>query len=95
MSPKHKHHLTLAGLVSGITLLITSLGMLANGVVSLNSRLGAGVSATDSLFYNDSLLFARLARAERALKIRAGKERTPARPSQEQGLVRRIWRLIF
>lgn len=94
MSPQRKRHLTLAGIVSGITLLMTSLGMLANGVVSLNSKLGAGVTATDSLFYNDSLLFARLARAERALKIRATSG-APAKPSHEEGLARRVWHLLF
>jgi hypothetical protein len=93
MSPRRKHHLTIAGIVSAATLVVASLGMLANGVVSLNARLGVGTTAQDSLFRNDSLFDARLRVVESDHKVK--RRAALSTPPHSEGLVRRVFRLLF
>ena len=93
MSPQARQHWTIAGIVGAATLVIASLGSLANGVISLDHKAGASTTAQDSLFHNDSLLFSRVARLERIGRIKpAG--RAAAQPKSE-GLVRRVFHLLF
>jgi len=93
MTPRGRRNLTLAGVVSGASLVVASLGMLANGLVELNKKLGVGTTAQDSLFRNDSLLDARLTVVERDHRVR---RRVPlSQQPHSEGLVRRVWRLLF
>lgn len=97
MSPQTRSSLTLAGLISGATMLVAALGMLANGVIELDKKLDARVpkSVADSLFMNDSMLVKRVARIEKHLGMRSGKFPPIKRPQEEVGLLRRVFRGLF
>jgi hypothetical protein len=94
MTERTKNHLTLAGIIGGATLVVSTFGAMVNGIVSLDHKVGAGTTAVDSLFYNDSVLTARLAVLERRMGIRAKRATMKDRPPST-GLVRRVWRLLF
>jgi len=104
MTPRAKNRLNLAATMTAATTVFAALGLLANGVISLNQKLGGTVSLSDSLVYNDSTLFAqdsllwREVRAiNRALGRKTGGSRAgrPATPQEDVGIVRRVWRLLF
>jgi hypothetical protein len=94
MTRQTKNNLTLAGIIGGATLVVSTFGAMVNGIISLDKKVGAGTTATDSLFANDSALFVRVARVERALGIKGGKKARIA-PPRSEGLVRRVFRLLF
>lgn len=94
MTEKTKRHVTLSVVIAGATLVVTSLGALVNGVVDLDRKVGGTTTATDSLFANDSLIFARLERLERRTGVRSRARAGSAKPAPV-GLVRRVFRLLF
>ena len=94
MTATTRHHLTLAGIIGGATLVVSSFGAMVNGIVSLDRKVGAGTTATDSLFFNDSVLTARIERLERRLGVR-GKRAVLKEKPPSVGLVRRVFRLLF
>ena len=94
MTVKDKRRLTLAGIVGGSTLVLSGLGAMVNGIVTLDQKVGQRVAVSDSLFHNDSLHDARLERIERRLGIGSKGRRASAKPEQV-GLVRRVFRLLF
>lgn len=93
MNGETRKGISLTVIVAGITLVVSSIGMLIKGAVSLNQEQGLARSERDSLFYNDSLIFVRLARVERAQKIKT-KVVYLARPKQV-GLGRRFLQAIW
>ena len=94
MRADHKHNLTLAGIIAGVSLVIGSFSAFINGAIELNRKVGVGAAAQDSLFHNDSLLFVRVAKLERLAGVKKGRLATPSRPRSE-GLIRRVWGLLF
>jgi hypothetical protein len=94
MTTRTRHNLTLATIVGGATLVVSSFGAMLNGIVSLDRKVGAGTTATDSLFYNDSVLTARITAIEKRLGLRGKKATLKDRPPSV-GLVRRVFRLLF
>jgi hypothetical protein len=94
MTRQTKNNLTLAGIIGGATLVVSTFGAMVNGIVSLDRKVGAGTTATDSLFANDSALAARIEAIEKRLGVRS--KRVALKENQPHaGLVRRVWRLLF
>ena len=105
MSPRARHHWTVAGAVSGATLVLGSLGMLTNGVIALNEKAGHATADRDSLYryvvrihLSDSLQNRRLGRLERIGGFHAQPFAfvgPPPPPQNTEGLVRRVFHLLF
>jgi hypothetical protein len=94
MTKRTQNHLTLAGIIGGATLVVSTFGAMVNGILSLDKKVGAGATVTDSLFFNDSVLTARVEVIEKRLGVRGKKVKlTEKQPSA--GLVRRVFRLLF
>ena len=104
MTPRAKSRLTAASVVTAATVVVGALGSLGYGVIGLNEKLGASRTQVDSLvladstlFAQDSLMWVQIRAIKRQLGMKAGKAALAARPAvpQSEGIVRRIFRLLF
>lgn len=103
MTHRQKQGLTVSSIVAGATIVISALGMLANGVIELDqkSKITAQTSATNIVLINNLILRsnrleARVERLEgRRLRHRAVVDTIAYTPQEQPGLVRRIFKLLF
>lgn len=103
MTHRQKQHLTISGIVASATIVISALGVLANGVIDLNKKSQMAVDGTASNMQTISRLVSmvneqeiRLARLEgRHLRHHAVVDTIAVTPAEQPGLVRRIFRMLF
>lgn len=105
MTPRARHRLKLTGIVSSATIVVGALGMLANGVLDLDAKSrvnGNSVVAVNATLIEvvsrQNALEKDLRRMKRALGLKPARRDTLAVPlmaAREEGLVRRIFRLLF
>lgn len=79
-----RKHFTLSGVLAVLGLLGAAFYTGTERLIELNERLGASSSRVDTLE-------ARVYKLERRLKIRSGMPQ----PSEPEGVLRRVWHLIF
>lgn len=103
MTHRQKQHLTISGIVASATIVVSALGVLANGVLDLDKKSEISATTTAANMRTIALMAEEIdslqgdvARLQRKLKMKPTKHVPVKVEVQEQpGLVRRIFKMLF